>query len=187
MRVPRKARRSNKSTKGNQSCIFIGRTDAEAETSILRTPDAKIWLIRKDPDAGKDWRQDKKGKTEDEMIRWHHGLDGHEFEQAPGVGDAQGSAACCSLWSCTNVDMTERLNNNNNRNVAWVSIPMDRVAWWATVHGVTKTQRQVKQLTLHTSSQNIRSGFSRKDVFVLYIFCLRWSYCIAQGIIFNTL
>ena len=68
--------------------------------------------------------------------------------------------------------------------LGWVSIPMDRGACWATIHGITKTQTQLKQLTLHNSAQNIRSGFSRKDVFVLYTFCLRWSYCIAQEIIF---
>ena len=69
--------------KGNHSWIFIGKTDAEAETPILWPPDAKNWLIGKDPDAGKDWRQVEKGTTEDEMIGWHHWLDGHEFEQAP--------------------------------------------------------------------------------------------------------
>ena len=74
--------------------IFIGRTDAEAEAPILWPPDAKSWLIGKDPDAGKDWRQEEKGATEDEMVGWHHRLDGHEFEQAPGVGDGQGSLAC---------------------------------------------------------------------------------------------
>ena len=84
--------------KENQSWIFIGRTDAEAETPILWPPDAKSWLIRKDPDAGKDWRQEETGITEDEMVGWHHRLDGHEFEQAPGVGDGQGSLACCSPW-----------------------------------------------------------------------------------------
>ena len=68
--------------KGNKSWIFIGRTDAEAETRILWLPDAKSWLIRKDPDAGKDWRQKEKGMTEDEMVGWHHWLDGHEFEEA---------------------------------------------------------------------------------------------------------
>ena len=83
---------------GNQSWIFIGRTDAEAETPILWPPDAKNWLIGKDPDAGKDWRQEEKGTTEDEMVAWHYQLYGHEFEQAPGVGDGQGSLACCSLW-----------------------------------------------------------------------------------------
>ena len=84
--------------KGNQSWIFIGRTDAEAETPILWPPDVKKWLIGKDPDAGKDWRQEK-GMTEDEMVGWHHQLDGHEFEQALGVGDGQGSLVCCSPWS----------------------------------------------------------------------------------------
>ena len=72
---------------GNQSCIYIGRTDVEAETPIIWTPDAKNWLIGKEPDAGKDWRQEKKGMTQDEMVGWRHWLDGHEFEQAPGIGD----------------------------------------------------------------------------------------------------
>jgi len=96
--------------KGNQSWIFIGRTDAEAETPILWPPDAKNWLIQKDPDAGKDWRQEEKGMAEDEMVGWHHQLDGHEFEQAPGVCDAQGSLACCSPWGHKESDMTEPLN-----------------------------------------------------------------------------
>ena len=82
--------------KGNQSWIFSGRTDAVAETLILCLPDAKSWLIGKDPDAGKDWRQEDKGTTEDEMVGWHHRLDGHEFEQALGVGDGRGSLGCCS-------------------------------------------------------------------------------------------
>ena len=86
--------------KGNQSWIFIGRTDAEAETPILWSSDVKNWLNGKDTDAGKDWRREKNGMMEDEMVGWHHWLDGHEFEQAPGVGDGQGSLACCSLWSC---------------------------------------------------------------------------------------
>ena len=84
--------------KGNQSWIFIGRTDVEAETQILWPPDAKSWLIWKNPDAGKDWRQEEKGTTEDEMVGWHHWLNGHEFEQTPGVGDGQGGLACCSPW-----------------------------------------------------------------------------------------
>ena len=71
--------------KGNQSWIFTGRTDAETETPILRPPDVKNWLIGKDPDAGKDWRQQEKGMTENEMVRWHHRLNGHEFEQSLGV------------------------------------------------------------------------------------------------------
>ena len=82
--------------KRNQSWIFIARTDAEAP--IISPPDVKNWLIRKDPDAGKDWRQEEKGMTEDEMVGWHHQLNGHEFEQALGVADGQGSLVCCSPW-----------------------------------------------------------------------------------------
>jgi len=96
--------------KGNQSWIFTGRTDAEADTSIVWPPDVKNWLIWKEPDAGKDWRQEEKGTTEDEIVEWHHRLDGHEFEQAPGLGDEQGSLACCSPWGCEELDMTEQLN-----------------------------------------------------------------------------
>ena len=96
--------------KGNQSWIFIGRTDAEAETPILLPPDAKNWLIWKDPDAGKDWRQKKKGTIEDEMFGWHHQLDVHEFEQALGVGDGHGNLVCCGPQGCKVSDMTERLN-----------------------------------------------------------------------------
>ena len=83
--------------KGNQSCIFTGLIDAEAETPILGPPDAKSWLIGKDPDAGKDWGQ-KKGTTEDEMVGWHHWLNGHEFEQTPGGSEGQGSLVCCNPW-----------------------------------------------------------------------------------------
>ena len=84
--------------KGDQSWIFIGRTDAEAETPILWLPDAKSWLTWKDPDAGKDWRREEKGTTENEMVGWHLLLDGHECEQALGVGDGQGGLVCCSPW-----------------------------------------------------------------------------------------
>ena len=92
--------------KRKQSWIFIGRTDAEAETPIFWPPDAK-W---KDPDAGKDGRQEEKGMTEAEMVGWHHWLNGHDFEQVLGVGDRQGSVACCSPWGCKELDTTERLN-----------------------------------------------------------------------------
>ena len=86
--------------KGDQSWISIGRTDAEAEAPIFWLPDAKNWLIGKDPDAGKDWGQEEKGVTEHDMVGWHHWLRGHEFEQSLGVDDGQGSLACCSPWSC---------------------------------------------------------------------------------------
>ena len=96
--------------KGNQSWIFIGRIDAEAETPILWPPGAKNWLTGKDPDDGKDGRQEEKGTTEDNMAGWHHQLNEHEFEQAPGVGDGQKSLACCSPWGYKKSDTTEKLN-----------------------------------------------------------------------------
>jgi len=100
--------------KGIQSWIFIGRTDVEAETPVLWPPDGKSWLIRKDPDAGKDWRWEEKGMTEDEMVGWHHQLNGLEFEWTPGIGDGQGGLAFCSPWGCKELDKTERLNWNNS-------------------------------------------------------------------------
>ena len=100
--------------KGNQSWIFIGRTDAKAEAPVLWPPDGKSWLTGKDPHAGKDSRQEEKGTTEDEKIGWHHQLNGHEFEQAPGDGEEQVSLACGSTWGCKESDTTEWLNNNNN-------------------------------------------------------------------------
>ena len=102
--------------KGNRSWIFLGRTDAEPETPILWPPDANNWLIWKDPDAGKHWWQEEKGTTEDEMVGWHHQLNGHKLEQAPRVGDGQGGLACCSPWGCKELDMTERLNWTDVRN-----------------------------------------------------------------------
>ena len=100
----------NSFPKGNQSWIFIGRTDAEAETLILWPTDAKNWFIGKDPDAWKDWRQKEKGTTEDKMVGWHHWLDGHEFEQAPGVGDGQGSLVCYNPCGHKESDTTKLLN-----------------------------------------------------------------------------
>ena len=88
--------------KGNQSWIFIGRTDSEAP--ILWPPDVKSWLTGKDPDAKKDWGQEKKGATEEEMVAWHHWLKGHEAEQAPGDGEGQGSLVCCYSWGCKEQD-----------------------------------------------------------------------------------
>ena len=96
--------------KGVQSWVFIGRTDAEAETPILWPPDAKSWLIGKDPDAGRDWGQEEEGTTEDEMAGWHHRLNGHVFEQTPGVGDGQGGLVCCDSWGRKESDTTEQLN-----------------------------------------------------------------------------
>ena len=102
--------------KGNQSWIFIGRTDADAEALILWPPDAKNWLIGKDPDAGKDWRQEK-GTTEDGMVGWHHRLNGHEFKQAPGDGKGQGCLACCSSWGRKELVMTEWLKKKHDSDI----------------------------------------------------------------------
>ena len=96
--------------KGDQSWVFFERIDVEAETPILWPLDAKSWLTGKDPDAGKDWRWEEKGMTEDEVVGWHHWLNGHEFEQAPGVGDGQGCLACWSPWGHKKSDMPEQLN-----------------------------------------------------------------------------
>ena len=100
---------------GNQSWIFMGRTYAKAKTPVLWPSDAKNWLTRKDPDAGKDWRWEEKGTTEDKMGGWHHRLDGHEFEQAPGVSDEQGVLACCSPWSRKESDTTKWLNQTGTK------------------------------------------------------------------------
>ena len=96
--------------KGNQSWIFIGKIDVEAETPILWPPDEKSWLIWKDPNAGRDWGQEEKGTIEDEMAGWYHGLNGCEFEWTLGVGDGQGGLACCSSWGHKESDTTEQLN-----------------------------------------------------------------------------
>ena len=97
--------------KGSQPWIFIEKTDAEAEAPILWPPDAQSQVIEKDPDAGKDWRQEEKGTTEDEMVGWHHWLYGHEFEQTLGNSEGWGSLWCCSSWGHKESDTTERLNN----------------------------------------------------------------------------
>ena len=105
--------------KGNQSWICIGRTDAEAETPILWPPDAKSRLIWKDPDAGKHWGREEKGTTEDEIVGWHHQLNGHGFGWTPGVGDGQGGLACCNSWDRKELDTTEWMNWYKNSNDHW--------------------------------------------------------------------
>ena len=100
--------------KGHQSWVLFGRADVEAETPIVWPPEVKSWLIGKDPDAGKDWGQEEKGTTEDDMVEWHHRLSGHGFSWNPGVGDGQGGLACCSLWGHKESDLTERLKWTEN-------------------------------------------------------------------------
>ena len=112
LRVLWTARRFNQSILKEISpgCLFIGRTDVEAETPVLWPPDAKSWLTWKDPDAGKDWGQEEKGTTEDEMVGWHHRLDGHGFGWILGVGDGQGGLACLGTWDRKESDTIEQLN-----------------------------------------------------------------------------
>ena len=97
-------------SKGDRSWVFFRRTDAKAETPILWQPHAKSWFIGKDSDAGRDWGQEEKGTTEDELAGWHHWLDGGEFEWTLGVGDGQGGLVCCNSWGCKESDTTEQLN-----------------------------------------------------------------------------
>ena len=112
--------------KGNQPWIFVGRTDAETEAPIiLWPPDAKSRLIGKDSDAGKDWRQEEKGVTEDEMVGWHHRLNGHEFEQALRDSEGQGSLVCCSPWGRKESEMTEWLKNKNNNKWQYLKVALE--------------------------------------------------------------
>ena len=119
--------------KGNQTWIFTGRTVAEAEAPILWSAGVKSRLIEKDPNAGKDWRQ---GTTEDEMVWWHHWLNGHDLEQAPGVGAGQGSLACCSPWGRKELDMTEWLNWTDWKEVTDHEITAASLNCWASIPGV---------------------------------------------------
>ena len=120
-------------SEGDQSWVFIGRTDAKAETPVLWPPHAKSWLIGKDSDAGRNWGQEEKGMIEDEMTGWHHRLDGREFEWTPRVGDGQGGLACCNLWCPKESDMTEWLNwltESLSSLIVWSDISMfERYVW----------------------------------------------------------
>ena len=189
---------------GNQSWTFIGRTDGEVEAPILWPPDAKNWLIRKDPDAGKDWSQEK-GTTEDKIFGGHHWLDGHEFEQALGVGDGQGSPACCCPWGCKRSDMTERLN--------WTELIII-IQWFHTceftysqkfvcnpqvgthshIHLQTCTEWQENWVTQQrtfpvkaTQGDTLPSGFSSQTVlasmvlFMVYLVPCFWHFCVSIG------
>ena len=110
--------------KGDQSWVFIGRKDAKAETPVLWPPHAKSWLIGKDPDARRNWGQEEKGMTEDEMAGWHHQLNGHEFEWTSGVGDGQGGLAYCDSWGRKELDTTERLNWTELKTQGYHTVPL---------------------------------------------------------------
>ena len=145
--------------KGNQSWIFIGRPDAEVETPILWLPDVKSWLIEKDPDAGKDWSQEEKGITEDEMVGLHHWFGGHKFEQAPEVGDGQGGLMCCSPWVWKELDMTGRLKNNSNHYVIHKSFSIHK---WNTIDTLLIPKNYSRDLG-HIDQNSIHS-WSEKPV-----------------------
>ena len=154
----------------HQSWMFTGRTDAEAEAPILRPPDVKNWLTGKDPDAGKDWRQEEKGTTEDEMVGWHHRLDGHEFGQAPGVDDGQRNLACCSPWGCKDSDMTKRLTWTELRageiNIAkhtlWKRKIGDLMKNWKYTY--SSTPRQILKRNYVTCGTNAYENFHNSNV-----------------------
>ena len=110
-------------SKGDQPWVFFERNDAKAEIPALWPPHAKSWLIGKDPDAGRDWGQEEKGTTEDEMAGWHHRLNGRKSEWTPGVGDGQGGLVCCDSWGRKGLDETEQLNWTE---LTWVT----EMNWW---------------------------------------------------------
>ena len=134
--------------KRDQSWVFIGRTNVEADTPILWPPDAKSWLIGKDTDAGIDWGQEEKGTTEDEMVVWHHQLNGHGFGWTPGVGDGQGSLVCCSPWGHKESDTTEQLNWTELRTLVCMSAqscptlcnPMDCSSPGSSIQGILQAR-----------------------------------------------
>ena len=121
--------------KGNQSWIFIGRTDAEAEVPTLWPPDVKSWFIWKDLDAGKGWRQKEKGATKDEKAGWHHWLTGHELEQTLGDGEGQGSLVCCSPRGCKDLDTTKWLNSKE------ILCSKLRLIYWCRFWNMLSTQK----------------------------------------------
>ena len=116
-------------SEGDQSWVFFGRNDAKVETPLLWLPHAKSWLIGKDSDAGRDWGQEEKGVTEDELAGWHHRLDGHESESTPGDGDEQGGLACCDSWGCKGSDTTERLNWTELKALFFICIAVMFPCW----------------------------------------------------------
>ena len=119
-------------SKGDRSWVFFGRNDVKAETPVLWPPHVKSWLIGRDSDAGRDWGQEEKGTTEDEMAGWHHRLDGREFEWTLGVGDGQGGLVCCNSWGCKESDTTELLNWVRNQPLSLLFVKDSKAGKWET-------------------------------------------------------
>ena len=134
-------------SKGDQSWVFIGRNDVEAETPVLWPPHGKSWLIGKDSDAGRDQDQEEKGMTEDEMAGWHHWLNWHGFGWTPGVGDGQGGLVCCSSWGGKELEMTERLNWNWTELVL-SSIPLCKASFLLSAHLLARKWKEIFAYTL---------------------------------------
>ena len=168
LRVPWTARRSNQFVlKEIQSWIFIGRTDVEAETPIVWPSDAKNWLIWKDPDAGKDWRPEEKGTTEDEMVGWHHRHNGHGFGWTLGIGDGQGGLACCSPWGHKELDRMEWLN-------------------WTAVFWIGTYPLALLVLRSSDSDRNYTIGFPGSPCYQLHILeLIRLYNCVSQFLVIN--
>ena len=151
-------------SEGDQPWDFFGRNDAKAETLVLWPPHVKSWLIGKKSDAGRDWGQEEKGTTEDEMTGWHHWLDGRESEWTPAVGDGQGGLVCCDSWGCKESDMTERLN--------W-SLHEVNYKIWTEFH-----------TNLYSNTENLRLllspwGTRRFDLWLSPIYFMRRDSCLA--------
>ena len=165
--------------KGDQSWVIIGKTDVEGETRILWPRDVKSWLIGKDPHAGKDWGQEEKGMTEDEMAGWHHRLNGHEFGWTPAVGDGQGNLACCGSWGCKESDTTELLNwtdlnwwlgASNSSCLLWLLFQWDRG------HDSRTLLFSVRFCPLNPGAYYVHSSFPRTDDLLLPCPILPWHY-----------
>ena len=156
--------------KGYQSWIFTGTTDAEAEAPILWPPDVENWLTGKDPDAGKDWRQEEKGTTEDEMVGWHHQLDGHEFEQALEVGNGQGSLTCCSPWG-------RRVRHDWATELNWTDPYLRWVLFLAIKYLLNNIWGERVYLgNLHNQSDNLKQAFSYNKYSALSSFTMDLFY-----------
>ena len=156
--------------KGNQSWIFIGKTDVEAETPVLWPPDTKNWLIWKDPDAGKDWRQEEKGMTEDEMVGWHHWLNGHEFGWIPGVGDGQGSLVCCSPCG--------RRVGHNRTTVLWKRICRKRQT-----EELFQMKAMKEACQLNAVYDLVLDIGPQKNTFLFFLIWFHWVLVVALGLL----